>query len=560
MINYNGRTLNKTVLFRYILWLDDIRQGNNLQSLFADALALLSRPENTQSFRAIHRGVERETLRITEQGRLAPTGHPEKLGSAFKHPLITTDYSEALMEFITPVASDIATNIQQLEDIHARVYSELSDELLWPLSMPCFVGSAKDIVIAQYGSSHSGRMKTLYRKGLTYRYGGAMQIIAGVHYNFSLPETVLELLAEQEGKNYDQAFISERYFHLIRNYKRVSWVIPYLFGASPAICKSFLQHTEDNIEFSEMGKGTVYRPYGTSLRMSDLGYTNKEQADLKITYNNLEDYVAGLRRAISTPSTRFSKIGVKVDGEYRQLNSNILQIENEFYSTIRPKRVTRAGETPTQALERGGVEYIEVRALDVNPFSPVGITAEQIHMLDVLLVYCALKPSAELSWDEQVITDKNFNRVVMDGRNPRLTLLDNGYERPISDWLEDLFADFHQVAKLLDAAHGSGDFTAAVTAQYRTVLNPELTLSGQFMQSLRDNNWDNSEFGMHLARQYKQQLLEQPLQYFSEHEFAKLKEASVVAQRELEQADAQTSFDDFLQEYFRRAECKTSAC
>ncbi|MBR9908539.1 MAG: glutamate--cysteine ligase [Gammaproteobacteria bacterium] len=531
-----------------------------MQSLFADALAQLSRPENTAALCDIHRGVERETLRITDQGRLAPTGHPATLGSAFKHPLITTDYSEALMEFITPVANDISVTMQQLGDIHARVYRELGDELLWPLSMPCFVGSAKDIVIAQYGSSHSGRMKTLYRQGLTHRYGGAMQIIAGVHYNFSLPDAVWNVLAQQEGKPLDQAFISERYFHLIRNYKRVSWVIPYLFGASPAICKSFLQHTEDNIEFAEMGKGTVYRPYGTSLRMSDLGYTNKEQAELKITYNTLEEYVAGLRRAISTPSTQFSKIGVKVDGDYRQLNSNILQIENEFYSPIRPKRVTRADETPTQALERGGVEYIEVRALDVNPFSPVGITSEQMRMLDVLLIYCALKPSPELSWDEQVITDKNFNRVVMDGRNPRLTLLDNGYERPIADWLEDMFADFHQVAQVLDKAHESADFSDAVAKQYRAVLNPELTLSGQFMATLRENNWDNSEFGMHLARQYKQQLLTKPLHYFSEHEFEKLREASVSAQQELEQQDANTSFDEFLQEYFRRAECKLPAC
>ncbi|RUO47095.1 glutamate--cysteine ligase [Pseudidiomarina donghaiensis] len=560
MINCNGRQRNKTVLFRYHLWLDDIRQGKNLQSLFADALAQLSRPENTHTLRDIHRGVERETLRITKQGRLAPTGHPKQLGSAFKHPLITTDYSEALMEFITPVANDISITMQQLEDIHAHAYRHLGDELLWPLSMPCFVGDESDIVIAQYGSSHSGRMKTLYRQGLTHRYGGAMQIIAGVHYNFSLPESVWKVLAEQQGEPLTQSFISQRYFHLIRNYKRVSWVIPYLFGASPAICKSFLQHTEDNIEFSEMGKGTVYRPYGTSLRMSDLGYTNKEQADLKITYNTLDEYVAGLRRAISTPSSRFSKIGVKVDGEYRQLNSNILQIENEFYSPIRPKRVTRAGETPTQALERGGVEYIEVRALDVNPFSPVGITAEQMRMLDVLLVYCALKPSPELSWDEQVLTDKNFNRVVMDGRNPRLTLLDQGYERPISDWLEEMFADFHEVATLLDKAHQATDFSLAVTAQYRSVLNPELTLSGQFMALLRDNKWDNSELGMKLAQQYKAQLTPAPLHYFTEHEFEKLRDASLSAQHELERQDASTSFDVFLQEYFRRAECKTPTC
>lgn len=530
-----------------------------MQSQFADVLAVLANSEHVHILRDIHRGVERETLRITEAGKLAPTSHPEKLGSALKHPLITTDYAETLMEFITPVASDIKVTVQQLMDIHKVTYRELGDELLWPLSMPCFVGAAEDIVIAQYGKSHTGRMKTLYRQGLTYRYGGGMQIIAGVHYNFSLPDTFWQLLAEREQVELNQDFISERYFHLIRNYKRVSWLIPYLFGASPAICKSFLKHTEGNMTFAELGKGTVYRPYGTSLRMSDLGYTNKEQADLKITYNTLDEYVTGLRRAITTPSTRFSKIGVKVDGEYRQLNTNILQIENEFYSTIRPKRVARSGETPTQSLERSGVEYIEVRALDVNPFSPVGITAEQMQLLDVLLVYCALKPSAKLSWDEQVITDTNFNRVVMDGRNPRLTLQDNGYERPISDWLEEIFADLQQIAKVMDTAHGQQDYVTAINEQYRCVLNPELTLSGRVMAYLIEHNIDNSEFGMQLARDYKKQL-DQPLKYFTEAEFDRLREASLVAQHELEVADEHTSFDDFLEEYFRRAACQSPDC
>lgn len=530
-----------------------------MQSQFANVLAQLASSEHVKSLREIHRGVERETLRITEAGKLASTSHPVGLGSALKHPLITTDYAETLMEFITPVATDIEVTLKQLEDIHTVTYRELGDELLWPLSMPCFVGPASDIVIAQYGKSHNGRMKTLYRQGLTYRYGGGMQIIAGVHYNFSLPDAVWEILAEQEHRVADQTFISERYFHLIRNYKRFSWVIPYLFGASPAICKSFLQHTEGNMEFSEMGKGTVYRPYGTSLRMSDLGYTNKEQADLKITYNTLDEYVSGLRRAITTPSNRFGKIGVKVDGDYRQLNANILQIENEFYSPIRPKRVARAGETPTQALERGGVEYIEVRALDVNPFSPVGVTAEQMRLLDMLLIYCAIKASPELSWDEQIITDSNFNRVVMDGRNPRLTLQDNGYERVISDWLEDIFADLQQIAKVLDSAHGSNDYVATVSSQYRCVLNPELTLSGQFLAHLREHNLDNSEFGMQLARTYKEQL-KQPLNYFSESEFERLREASMMAQEELEAADANSNFDDFLKEYFRRAACQSPDC
>ena len=320
--------------------------------------------------------------------------------------------------------------------------------------MPCVVGAAADIQIARYGSSHSGRMKTLYRRGLTNRYGGAMQIIAGVHYNFSLPTALWQSLANLQQQTADTDFISAGYLGLIRNYKRVCWLIPYLFGASPALCQSFFQHTNTTIELEKHATGTLYRPFGTSLRMSDLGYTNKEQADLNISYNSISEYVAGLRSAISTPSKQYAAIGVKVGDDYRQLNSNILQIENEFYSTIRPKRVTAAGETPTQALERAGIEYIEVRALDVNPFSAIGITAEQIRLLDILLLYCVLQPSPAMSKSEQQQTESNFNRVVLDGRNPRLTLVCGDQQRPLADWLEELFADFQDIARALDAAHG----------------------------------------------------------------------------------------------------------
>lgn len=523
-----------------------------MQSSFEQLLTSLAQPNAQLGLQKFKRGVERECLRITPTGNLAATGHPKALGSALKHEFITTDYSESLLEFITPVATDINVTLMQLSDIHKFTYQQLGDELLWPLSMPCFVGDAADIKIAQYGSSHAGMMKTLYREGLTWRYGGAMQIISGVHYNFSIADELWQALAKADGVELNQAYRSKRYFDLIRNYKRISWVIPYLFGASPAICQSFIKHAEDNIEFEKLGKGTVYRKYGTSLRMSDLGYTNKEQAALAISYNSLTDYVTGLRRAITMPSENFKEIGVKVDGSYRQLNSNVLQIENEFYAPIRPKRVANPGETPTQALERGGVQYIEVRALDVNPFSPVGITADQMRLLDTLLMTCLLLPSPELSQAEQKITDSNFNRVVLDGRNPRLSLNDSGYERSIADWLEDLFSQFHQVARYIDQANQSRNYEDTIAEQYKAVLNPELTLSGQFMTILREQNLDNSELGMRLAQHYKNDMTS-PLQFYTEAQFKTWAEQSLAAQVAVEEKDHGHSFDEFLQAYFTHA-------
>ncbi|RUO78863.1 glutamate--cysteine ligase [Idiomarina tyrosinivorans] len=502
----------------------------------------------------IQRGVERETLRINQDATLAQTDHPSSLGKTLTHPTITTDYSECLLEFITPVERSIDNTMAQLRDIHRQSYRAVGEQLLWPMSMPCYVGDEKDIPIARYGNSHSGRMKSLYRKGLTHRYGGTMQIIAGVHYNFSVPQSIWDALAKHHGERNTQQFRSARYFGLIRNFKRVSWVIPYLFGASPAVCKSFLSHVEHNIDFKIMGKGTAYRDYATSLRMSDLGYTNKEQASLQITYNSVDEYIAGLRRAISTKSTQFSKIGVKVDGEYRQLNDNILQIENEFYSPIRPKRVAKNGETPTQALERGGVEYIEVRALDANPFSPVGITAEQIKFLDLLLLYCLFSESAPLSWEQQRVCDNNFNKVVLDGRNPRLSLQDGEHERAIADWLEALFYDLGLLAQTLDqAAAQGGTYQQTLAGFYEWVLNPELTLSGQWMALLKEQGLDNSELGMQLAKKYRQQLLGETLEVFTDAQFEQWREASEAAFAEREKASQHCSFDEFLADYFTKA-------
>ncbi|MDV6317082.1 glutamate--cysteine ligase [Idiomarina sp. HP20-50] len=529
-----------------------------MQATFQAVIEKLKQSGKAAVWQGIQRGIEREALRIKENGTLAPGDHPQELGKTLTHPTITTDYSENLLEFITPVATDIETTLEQLRDIHCVTYKAIGEELLWPMSMPCYIGSDDDIRIAKYGDSHSGRMKSLYRRGLTYRYGATMQVIAGVHYNFSVSDAMWKELASIEDVRNDQDFRTERYFALIRNFKRIAWVIPYLFGASPALCKSFFSQTNNEAilqtwNFDTVGKGTVYLPYGTSLRMSDLGYTNKEQATLKITYNSLQEYVAGLRRAITTPSQQFSKIGVKVGDDYRQLNDNILQIENEFYSPIRPKQTARDGETPSQALERGGIEYVEIRALDVNPFSDVGITAQQMHFLDLMLLYCLLQSSDEMSWEQQQQADKNFTKVVMQGRDPRLSLQQNGNERLMADWLEELFADFTPLAKALDESAKDKRYQNHLADLYEWVLNPESTLSGQILQLLKEEDRDNSSLGMQLAKQYRAELNNRSLSYYEEKNFADWALESERAFEDRYEQDNNVDFDTFLANYFKQA-------
>lgn len=173
----------------------------------------------------------------------------ETLGSALTHKWITTDFAEALLEFITPVDGDIEHMLTFMRDLHRYTARNMGDERMWPLSMPCYIAEGQDIELAQYGTSNTGRFKTLYREGLKNRYGALMQTISGVHYNFSLPMAFWQAKCGDISGADAKEKISAGYFRVIRNYYRFGWVIPYLFGASPAICSSFLQGKPTSLPF-----------------------------------------------------------------------------------------------------------------------------------------------------------------------------------------------------------------------------------------------------------------------------------------------------------------------
>ncbi|HYM34146.1 MAG TPA: glutamate--cysteine ligase, partial [Steroidobacteraceae bacterium] len=383
------------------------------------------------------KGVEKESLRVTPEGRLAQTSHPAALGSALTNDIITTDYSEALIELVTPTFNESWELLQFLCDLHQFVYRHIGDELLWATSMPGYLPGDSGIPIARFGSSNVGRMKEVYREGLGHRYGRMMQAISGVHFNYSFPEKFWPVLAELlEQKDHGQNFISDRYFALLRNYRRYGWLVLYLFGNSPVLCASFLRGRSHTLK--QLTPGTLYEPYATSLRMSDLGYRNKNQAGVNISVNSLSEYIRDLSRAITIPNAEYERIGVKVDGQYRQLNANLLQIENEYYSFIRPKRVIRSGERPTQALARAGVQYVEVRALDVSAFDPVGVNQNKLRFVEAFLALCVLKDSAPIEASEQAVLDGNHALVAHRGREPGLKLVHGGKERGLASWAWEL--------------------------------------------------------------------------------------------------------------------------
>lgn len=514
--------------------------------------------ENFKTLADIGRGIEREALRVLPEGKLSDHGHYSDLGSALTHSQITTDYSETLLEFITPVSHSPEDAIAQLQDIQKFTFSHINGELLWPMSMPCFVDNADKVPLAQYGNSNIGKMKTVYRQGLKNRYGSMMQVIAGIHFNFSFSPNfwqIIQNLQPQANEQLLNDFISEQYFSIIRNYKRYCWLIPYLYGASPALCSSFLQGKTTPLPFKTSSSGALYLQYATSLRMSDLGYTSSEQSNLKICYNNLHDYVDAVQDAIRLKSDEFDKIGVKVNGEYQQLNANVLQIENELYAPIRPKQVMKPGEKPSQALRDRGVEYIEVRALDVNPFVDTGISLEQIYFLDIFITYCAFVENKKLDCDSQKKFENNMNEVVVRGRDPELLLSDVNCEgevilKSVSEWGNELFDEMEKVALLLDKAYQTTKYSESIIRERAKVNDSSLTPSAKMLSILIDQEQSLTEYSLGLASKYRDETVARDYQFYSQQHFADEAEKSHQTQRSIEESDT-LNFDDFLISYFK---------
>ncbi|ADG17205.1 glutamate--cysteine ligase [Paraburkholderia atlantica] len=526
---------------------------NTTPSCTTDALShrlsvLDSSPQRDALIRGL-RGIERESLRVTRDGQLAMTPHPRALGSALTHPSLTTDYSEALLELITPAEQDAAETLAQLDVLHRFVYAELGDEILWNNSMPGLLPATDDgIPIAHYGTSNIGKLKYVYRVGLALRYGRTMQCIAGIHYNYSLNEEVWRLLhADQQSTANAVDFQSDRYLALIRNFRRTNWLLMYLFGASPALDRRFLRdrkHTLDTFDAD-----TLYRPYATSLRMSDLGYSNTTaQAALHADYDTLPGYLDALAKAVSQPYPAYEQIGTQRDGEWVQINTNVLQIENEFYSTIRPKRVTYPGERPLHALAVRGVQYVEVRCMDIDPFEPNGISLETSRFLDAYLLVCAFDDSAPLPPPAYTEANQNFGRVTMEGRKPGLELVRDGKPVAMIDWADELLVKIDAAAAVLDRLKGGDEHARAVAAQRAKLADVSLTPSARVLQTMRDQQQSFLAFGLAQSEAHAAYFRARPLDAEQSKAFAALAVQSLDEQAKLEREEV-GSFDAFVAAY-----------
>ncbi len=527
--------------------LNHLLQDFILQSVLESTLDKLKAAGKEPLLTEVMHGIEKEALRVNSKGKLSQTNHPSGLGSALTNGVITTDYAEALLEFITPVYKNSIDAINYLTDLHRYSYRHLKEEVIWNASMPCYLNGADDIRIAEYGSSNSGKMKHVYRIGLASRYGKMMQSIAGIHYNFSLSDDLWLALQQMESDQRSlQDYRSDGYFSLIRNFRRQSWILLYLFGASPALSDSFMKDKEHHLQ--TLNGHTLYLPYATSLRMSNFGYSNKAQEGLDICFNYLDSYANSLQSAIKTPFAAYTEMGVKVAGEYRQLNDNILQIENEYYSDIRPKRVVASGEKPVQALIKRGVEYVEVRNTDINPLLPVGIDNCQAQFMDAFLLTCLMQENCEINTSECERISHNNNIVVNKGREPGIELATADDDIALTQLASQILDQVSKVAAVLDSVKGGSNYADSVKEQRKKVADSDLTPSAIILASLRESGLQFTDWALHVSKQHREDLLSTELDESVASSIDAIVAQSIQQQETMESCDS-IGFDEFLSQY-----------
>lgn len=534
-----------------------------MTDMFSHRVQTLQQTGTAATLRGMRRGLEKESLRVTPGGKLAQTAHFAELGSALKHATITTDFSEALLEFITPACDSIAESLDWLERIHAYTYSVLQkhDEKLWVASMPCALEGDNTIPIAQYGSTHAARMKSIYREGLGHRYGRLMQTIAGIHYNVSFPDAFWQVLQAQEKCDLSlQDYKTQRYFDLIRNFRRHIWLLMYLFGASPAVCPTFVQGRTHQLQSFDEKNRSLFLPHATSLRMGNLGYQSNAQSALTVCYNSLSSYIRTLKTGLTEKHPAYEKIGLRdAEGNYLQLSTHLLQIENEFYSTIRPKRITHSGETPILALHERGVEYVEVRCLDLNPYVPIGIDSDTAHFIEAFLLWCLLRLSPLTDEAEYARMTRNQTCIVERGREPGLLLEDAGGKRGMQEWATTIFDEIAACATLLDQANHSDRYTASMAVQRAKLRDSSLTPSAKILHDMQSLEQSFFRLACNLSAQNAEHYAQVGVTTEQQHYFAEAARQSIAAQQALEQQSLQQqvsslTFEQFLQNYYSQYE------
>lgn len=488
---------------------------------FSEMLKLFSYADKSRLLAEGKFGIEKESQRITSSGDLALTPHPSVFGDKIENSRITTDFSESQIEMITPPFTSVEEAYNSLEQIRMEVDNSIKNELLWPFSMPPRLPEEESIPIARFSGTKEGRDKETYRNGLALRYGKKMQMISGIHYNFSFREEMIDYLYERFGNgNVKRTFIDSMYFALTRNFLRYRWMIIYLFGASP-----FYDSTYNSVICKELKIIQKCCPdccdivedinqYATSLRVSRFGYSNTLHRKYAVYFDSLEEYTWKLQKMMATKHLKYKKLGLHRNGVQTQLNNNVLQKESEFYSSIRPKQIVKKGETQLEAMAKRGVGYIEVRILDLNPFEKLGISVEQLYFLQVFMLFCLFEQSDFITAGELDKINTNHHLVALYGRKENLML--HKYGKGVIE-LKDLggqiFEKLRCIAELMDKGSRADKYQQSVEKEYQKLMDKSLLLSERMQREMKENNESFLEFGTRQATNNSQKILQEEFNY-----------------------------------------------
>lgn len=450
---------------------------------FDEMIQLFSDREGGRILAGGNFGLELESQRVTADGKLALTPHPEIFGSKTENSRITTDFSESQIEMVTPVFQTADEVYASLDSIRREVESGIGDELLWPLSMPPGLPDEDMIPVARFEDTDEGREKEAYRNGLANRYGKKMQMISGIHYNFSLSGELVDFLYEKSGKALIRTeFADGLYFALTRNFLRYRWLLIYLFGASPGCDATYYPVIQRELAIvhrccpccrSKIGD---YTRHATSLRVSRFGYANEIQGKHSIFFNSLEEYTGKIRKMTET---------------------GLLQKESEFYSPIRLKQNLRKGETQLSALTERGIEYLEIRILDLDPFETLGIGLRQLRFMQVFLLYCMMEENRSITSRELKKINSNHHLTALFGRNKDLYLHDySGGMVSLRAAGERIFEGLKRIAALMDQGNGDNRYLSAVGAEYRKLGETALLPSERIFTEMREYKEGFRKFGI----------------------------------------------------------------
>ena len=415
-------------------------------------------------------GLEKENVRVTERGNLALTPHPKAFGDRENNPYIKTDFSESQLEMVTPICNTLEEVYSFICNLNKVVSLEImkNGEFLWPQSNPPILPREEEIPIAKL----SNREDELYRENLSYKYGKKKQVISGIHYNFSFKEEFIKLLyKELKVKKDFIEFKDDIYLRMARNFQKYHWLLIYLTGASPVFHESYIDEIKE--EGEKLGEDSYYIKDDTSLRNSSYGYKNKK--DYYVSYNSIEEYASDIKNLVK-------------DKEIQSIK--------EYYNPIRLKSL--GSEDMLESLLHKGIDYLEVRLLDLDPLSIQGVSKETLYLVHLFMIYTLLKENKEITYKDQEEFFKNHDMVALKGRNEEAVIHENGIPVLLKDKGREILSEMDEIVEILFS--NNEEFKNVIKRALEKINNPHDTISEKLIKDIKEEGYIN--FHMRLAKEY----------------------------------------------------------